>query len=96
MRKLTAERNKVLNKRKVYLRSKNENIKLEEKISNSKKVWLNKQLRKKGVDGPAILKEVAEMVETLVEIQVRCSFFVQLLLEQSTVARKNLNLRFLI
>jgi len=69
MKKLASERNKVLNKRKIFIRSKNENIKLEEKISNQKKVWLSKQLRKKGVDGPAVLKEVAEMVEKLVEIQ---------------------------
>jgi len=69
MKKLAAERNKVLNKRKLYIRSKNENVKLEEKISNQKKVWLSKQLRNKGVDGPAILKEVADMVEKLVGIQ---------------------------
>jgi len=69
MKKLTAERNSFLNKRKAYIRSKDENNKLQEKIENQKKIWVNQQSRKSDIDGPRFLEEVSDLVSRLVEVQ---------------------------
>merc|ERR1712060_911223 len=63
------ERNSILNKRKAYIRSKDENNRLQEKIEKQKNIWLNQVSRKKDQDGEAVLNEVSELISRLVEVQ---------------------------
>jgi len=69
LKKVVQERNSILNKRKAYIRSKDENNRLQEKINKQKNIWLNQASRKKDQDGETVLNEVSELISRLVEVQ---------------------------
>merc|ERR1719189_1011126 len=58
IRKLDQERKQLDSKRQKYVKEKSDLHMLKQQIQQEKDIWLNRQKRKKDIDGPAVLKNI--------------------------------------